>query len=450
MDRNYNNSEFEQFLKDAADQHRMYPSDKVWNRIYSSLHFRSRWRGYGFTILLLSLGTGSLFLLNNPDKKEPITFSTFSDNTFVLPDDISLISSQNFIRDISKTSFNKNKLPVQPASAVIRENSVAQNSSVSENITEQSEMTSDNNGNTFNELSEPVTADNITDQDFYTNALVSEGEIKTSEIVAKPNNTAALPSYEIEKAVSSIKAVTQKRKTSLQFYFTPTVSYRKLTENKSYLLNVSSSSSTSLANNFNVNDLVTHKPDMGLEFGVAAKIPVTKKTTIRTGLQMNINRYEIKAFSYPAEIATIALNSGSGVDNLLLPSRYRNLGIYSQDWLQNFYFQMSAPVGVEVIIGKSKGVQFGIAGTIQPTYLLRDRIYLISTDYRNYTEVPWLVRRWNMNTSLETFVLYSTGKMNWQVGPQVRYQLLSSYIDKYPVKENLFDIGLRVGVSFNK
>lgn len=417
MDRNYNNSEFEQFLKDNADQHRMYPSDKVWNRIYSSLHFRSRWRGYGFTILLLSLGTVSLFLLNNPDKKEPITFS---DNTFVLPDDISLISSQNFIRDISKTSFNKNKLPVQPASAAIKENSVAQNSSVSENITEQSEMT-------------------------------SEGEIKTSEIVAPPS--AGLPSYEIEKAVSSIKAVTQKRKTSLQFYFTPTVSYRKLSENKSYLLNVSSSS-TSLANNFsynfNVNDLVTHKPDMGLEFGVAAKIPVTKKTTIRTGLQMNINRYEIKAFSYPAEIATIALNSGSGVDNLLLPSRYRNLGIYSQDWLQNFYFQMSAPVGVEVIIGKSKDVQFGIAGTIQPTYLLRDRIYLISTDYRNYTEVPWLVRRWNMNTSLETFVSYSTGKMNWQVGPQVRYQLLSSYIDKYPVKENLFDIGLRVGVSFNK
>jgi hypothetical protein len=64
--------------------------------------------------------------------------------------------------------------------------------------------------------------------------------------------------------------------------------------------------------------------------------------------------------------------------------------------------------------------------------------------------MPGLVRHWNLNTSLETYVGYSTGHINWQVGPQVRYQLLSSYLKKYPVKENLFDFGLRVGMSFNK
>jgi hypothetical protein len=108
------------------------------------------------------------------------------------------------------------------------------------------------------------------------------------------------------------------------------------------------------------------------------------------------------------------------------------------------------PVGAEVdLIGDDK-VQFGVGGTIQPTYVLGDRAYLLSTDYKNYAEVPWLTRRWNVNTAFETFVSYSTGRMKWQVGPQVRYQLLSSFVDEYPVKENLFDFGLKVGVSLNK
>jgi hypothetical protein len=95
-------------------------------------------------------------------------------------------------------------------------------------------------------------------------------------------------------------------------------------------------------------------------------------------------------------------------------------------------------------------MQFGIASTVQPTYVIGDRSYMITTDYKSYTQVPWLLRRWNVNTALETFVSYQTGKTRWQFGPQVRYQLLSSFISKYPVKENLFDFGLKVGVSVNK
>jgi len=61
-----------------------------------------------------------------------------------------------------------------------------------------------------------------------------------------------------------------------------------------------------------------------------------------------------------------------------------------------------------------------------------------------------LIRKWNVNSSFETFAAYSTGKINWKVGPQVRYQLLSSFQEKYPVKEHLFDFGLKVGIMLNK
>jgi hypothetical protein len=106
-------------------------------------------------------------------------------------------------------------------------------------------------------------------------------------------------------------------------------------------------------------------------------------------------------------------------------------------------------VGVEVKLKGSDKVHVGIATSIQPTYLLSEKAYLISNDYKNYSQVPWLMRRWNVNTSVETFIGYSTGTLKWQVGPQIRYQLLSSFESTYPVKENLIDVGLKVGVSLN-
>ncbi len=242
------------------------------------------------------------------------------------------------------------------------------------------------------------------------------------------------------------------KRVSLQFNFTPTISYRKLSENKSFLVSAAAANApSSYAPLYDVNSAVTHKPDLGFEFGLTTKYSLATNFRVKAGLQFNINRYDIKAFNSSYEVARIALRGNRGVDSFYdAPSTHRNFSGYKSDWLQNFYFEISMPVGIEVnIIGDDK-VQFGVAGTIQPTYVLGDRAYLLSTDYKNYAEVPWLIRRWNVSTGLETFVSYSTHKMKWQVGPQVRYQLLSSFVDKYPVKENLFDFGLKIGVSLNK
>jgi hypothetical protein len=163
-------------------------------------------------------------------------------------------------------------------------------------------------------------------------------------------------------------------------------------------------------------------------------------------VQFNVNRYDVKAFSSSLSQTTIALNNGTRIDSLNTYSTYSNVSGYNSNWLQNLSFQVSVPLVVEYLFAGSDDLQFGLTGTLQPTYVLGDRAYLITTDYKNYTQVPWLIRRWNVNTSFEAFVAYK----RLQVGPQVRYQLLSSFVSKYPVKENLFDFGLRVGISLNK
>ena len=39
------------------------------------------------------------------------------------------------------------------------------------------------------------------------------------------------------------------------------------------------------------------------------------------------------------------------------------------------------------------------------------------------------------------------GSVKWIVGPQFRYQMLSSYTDNYPIREHLVDYGLKVGLK---
>jgi len=52
MERNFYTDDFEELLKEKADQYKMYPSDKVWNGIQSSLHSRRKWYWMGFALLL--------------------------------------------------------------------------------------------------------------------------------------------------------------------------------------------------------------------------------------------------------------------------------------------------------------------------------------------------------------------------------------------------------------
>ncbi|RYY98797.1 MAG: hypothetical protein EOO11_06945 [Chitinophagaceae bacterium] len=236
-------------------------------------------------------------------------------------------------------------------------------------------------------------------------------------------------------------------KMSVQFFFTPTISYRKLSENKDFTSTTpQSSASPNYAALYNINDAVTHKPNIGLELGLTAKYPVARNLKLQGGLQFNMSRYDVQAFdNWVNEGATMALRDGS---NSISSTPYSNFNGGHRNWLQNLYFQVSVPLGIEMKLAGNDKTQFGIASTVQPTYILGDRVYMLSTDYKNYAEVPWLMRRLNVNTALSTYVSYSTGKVNWQMGPQIRYQLLSSFVGKYPVKENLFDFGLRVGVTF--
>ena len=452
MKRDFTHENFEDFLKRSADNFRMKAPDKVWQNLSKELHKRRRRFIIGLSAFLLISSAVGYYTISNISQS-----SGTSSEQFKQPNTKQANTSKQQTNNSVKGEVDK-RPSLNPI--VTSTNSNGLNAINNRNIVKTSDLLK--NENLFNNGSIDKTKNNVSllsdealNNNFASTIIDSydfehqQESIKneTKQPVTAISNTLPLT---IESVINSYKIKIKKSKLEAQFYFAPSISYRKLTENKSYLRSVDMTTAIPAnypALNSSVNSNVTHKPDVGFEMGLTAKYQVSNKLKIRSGLQFNVNRYDVKAFSSPLSLATITLNTnGPRVDSFYSISSYSNVNGYKSNWLQNLYFQVSAPIGVEYALKKTDKMQFGVAATIQPTYVLGDRAYLISTDYKSYTQIPWLVRRWNVNTSFEAFVNYK----RLQFGPQVRYQLLSSFISKYPVKENLFDFGMKLGVSLGK
>jgi hypothetical protein len=413
MMRNLSNENFERFLRQNADGLHMQPSHKVWKGVSGYLN-RRRWRFGIFVGVALLVTTGMGYYYTNSQD-----INTNSRQQSSLVKDPAHAGSLNSIAFDQK----KNQFAVQSGTPALSE-SVRKHTSANENL--------NNNLPDYTSVAIAYQVQNTSDNSFtptvvdeYPQANSTEQKTFTESVMKQAKDPQT-----IESVMNAYNRRVSNGRFGLQLYFTPTVSYRKLNDN-------------------NIDNVVIHKPDFGFEMGIAAKYKVGRNVKLRGGVQFNVNRYDIKTYNSTTQMATFRLTNRFGFDSVNTVTNYNNFSGYKSNWLENFFFQVSAPIGLEIRLKGDDRTQFGVASTIQPTYILGDRAYLISSDYKNYAEVPRLIRRWNLNTSFETFVAYSTGRLKWQAGPQIRYQILSSYLTKYPVKENLFDYGLKIGVSLN-
>jgi hypothetical protein len=486
MRRNFTDDSLEDFLKNNSDKFQMRPSDKVWKGIQDNLKRRRRRIGWFTGLFLVCTSAGVYFLAEQAGHNGALATATgaTSNGSAELarqsaPASFPVAENGNPASNTSHsvTSGNSSTGNLTPNGTGLTMNAdpISGETASSGAAANQLASRHRNSAREVNHISSPrnIRAGNTL------RALTGNGQrnpggktihsglpgemgaeielsaglgkmidasLETPVEATRPNLLSAVtPSEEKPQAPK-----TGRERTSVQFFFTPTVSYRKLTENKDYKASVpQGSADPNAAALYNINDIVTHKPNIGIELGLTAKVPVSRVLKLQGGLQFNMSRYDVQVFdNAQPQPALIAYRGGGGQTS---QTNYTNMEGTSakKDWLQNMYFQVSAPIGIEVQLAGNENTQFGIASTIQPTYILSDRVYMLSTDYKSYAEVPWLIRRWNVNTALSTYIGYSTGKLNWQIGPQVRYQLLSSFVSKYPVRENLFDFGLRVGVSLN-
>jgi hypothetical protein len=485
MENRFDNRDFERIVRQNADQFRMFPSDNVWNGIHSALHKRRRWYGIGLALLLITTATVTIVMLmpgyqnvklaslGQAVSEEKITGAekkTAVVNFLETPKATTATSIRNYPTQLKETFLDNNNIeaalpagdeaiiadikdmspdiltapdPVtiaKPAAiernlAVVQPNKLNRSANASRNPDRRDDLKSNN------ELKDIVA---VTEQ--------KKADSKKESVEEKrPEEKLILPPFTIESVVNSYSLKKARKKLDWEFFFTPTISYRTLTENTEFIsatrynsiMNGTGNNTNPVYYSTDVNSVVNHKPDAGMQVGIRAAYPVSKWFSFTGGVQLSVSKYDIKASQHTAEVATIDLMTR----NTLSPvTSYRNGNGGQDNWLRNFYFSASLPIGMELKLSDGSRNYFGVGTTLQPTFVLDNRAYLISTDYKNYAEVPSLTRKFNMNTSFEIFSAHTTGKVHWRIGPQIHYQMMSSFIKNYPIKEHLFDFGLKLGV----
>jgi hypothetical protein len=459
MERKFYDSDFERLIKEKAEQYKMYPSDRVWKGINRALHSRRRWYWSGFVLLLSGISYLAVTEIVSPGKvaplqKEPSQVATKQQLTaqqlipFAAPT-LSQPPSGNTDEITSDFAIEDNGGISAAIQIPLRLIPGAANTSEYEKaslfITGLEPL---RNSEQYNiEVMWPGADENRHAPG--TNLPVTKSPVKgtVNTTVFSLIEEQARDRWMRENAEATSR-MGRTNRISWQLAFSPTINYRKLTggKNQRYLYG-GSNIPLAIRVQGDVDELVNHKPALGFELGTHGMLKLNNRVTFKGGLQFNYSKYDIRAFKAPVELATIALNSQTGNNTIVSYTDLRNFGGSSVEDLKNQYFQLSLPVGFEFRVFGNDRLQFNVASTLQPTYLLNSNTYLITTDYKNYTKEPSLVRKWNVNAGAEAFIAYERGGVKWQVGPQFRYQLLSSYQKEYPIKEYLMEYGIKVGIT---
>jgi hypothetical protein len=237
-----------------------------------------------------------------------------------------------------------------------------------------------------------------------------------------------------------------KQKLAFQVYLTPAASYRRLRQTKDdSKTNLDGPVALNLV--ADVSQVVRNKPGTGLEAGFGVMYNILPRLKLKTALQFNMRQYNLDAFKSSSELATITLQRGRGVDTLNSFAFYRTTNGYKETEIVNRYYQVSMPVGVDWQVMGNEAVSLNVGASVQPTYQINQHAFVLSSDFKNYTQTEGMIRPWNLNSSLEAYLSFKVGSYNWQLGPQVRYQHLSTLIPQYSIKEHLWDYGLKLGIT---
>ena len=485
----YQDDEFEQFLQDEVKQHRMYPSDHIWKNIRTQVHGYRAWPALTFiSLFIITALTLSTLLNNHPDHhnlpalmEEMVAKKTAPTNTSNVAESIideteeknkqyflqitpEQITAETF-SDLKQDGTGAGTLGNYNTNASANENSVVANHTipVTDKATDKYYRFQTTPNTELTALSNPalqLTANtNIeTDEELKkNNAITLDNDAEQiEEVKAKQQKEAHTSVDEFLKDFSYIKNTPTARKNTkfgFQFYATPSTSYRRLSDEKvKDIIQPAAAAAQNLplsANNTaNVNEVVRHKPAMGLELGFGILYNISGKFKFKTGLQLNIRQYYIETFeSRTNDLTSVALINRKGIETINFYSPYNNNTGYRKTQLDNKVYQLSIPIGVVWDVVKGKHLGISAEGSVQPTFALNTNTYLLSTDYKHYTDGHDFIRKWNINTSAGFNITYQQGAYSYMIGPQIRYQHLPTYSNLYPVKEYLIDYGIRLGIT---
>lgn len=441
-DTNYN---FEEFLSQEANKYRVYPSDKVWNNIRTEMQGKKRWPALIFFFVFVMLAATISTVIFYPPHKEYL----------ILPKEKSANKIAQADNKQGKSSFasiaienSAEKVNKEYVAGIVQSNKIIKQKSVytTNNKTNATVATYTIKNTLEKELVVPKTVALVTKS----NSNFLEEQTKNINQISLANSlNTSIKDLETNKAttnyVNTSAAIkkSSSKKLQLQFYVAPSVSYRVLEDDKSRASYTSNPTDLQALKN-NVNDVVHHKPAFGSEVGLMIMYPITKNIFIKTGLQFNASQYIVDA-SEQSGNANISFVQNNQLNTVSYQAKYSTKQGTDDVMLDNKVYQLSVPLGLQWNFIDNARWGVAIGATIQPTITLNKNIYLVSTDYKYYTDGAPFFRKTNINTTTELLFTLKSGGNKWIFGPQIRYQQMPTYNDLYPIKEHRVDYGIKVG-----
>lgn len=467
-------TDFEKHLKENADEFKMYPSKKIWHGLYNDLHPGKRWPSAAMSIFFLFVLVILGHLNTGKDLRSHIASTTPAEITpnRITDKPLKVVSKahQTRVNEVTSSqdlSADENGSPVTDATVTDKSSEQNITSAVtyeinkkqiaispivtppSAKMAEQSGKHDENNADE-NKPAKIMSDFNQSNLTISNSPRIEEKPIAEKKITEKNKVTPKSSELtEEEKQLILLAALKQKRREHISwtYYITPSISYRNLMEE--VVVPGTVASGPMMAASRDMQSSVDQKPFIGLELGTSLNYKLSEKLKVKSGLQLNYSNYSIKANNtHPTQAELILNSSTTGTPyTLSTVSLYGNKTGVSEVTLHNYSLQVSAPVGLEYELGGNENMQFSVAATFQPSFVIKDKSYVLSTNKLNYLTDKSLMRRWNMTTNIGAFVSFQSNSFRWQIGPQLHYQLKSTYTGNYPVQEHLIDYGIRIGVS---
>lgn len=469
---NYNDDSFEGFLRKEVENQNIYPSEHVWENIRVKLHGNPAWPALTFGVMLI-LATVIVFTALNYPSKSILIKST---GKSIIQSDIQAGASKMKAGDSGKNTsysdFYKHLNPTAYFSVTPDKNYLVDDSWALNEVVINKEREIDNIStiklnrqtvvppiNSIKQMIDvnikaPVVAVQKQNKKSKSESITAtENKSKYANKLNFPLNTSlesnpSADGYLNDFAHKSIPHSKLKSKLELQFYVTPSVSYRNLSEDKSrvYYQTYTTYSTFSQSLHTNVNSVVRQAPALGFEVGGSLLYKLTPALKIKTGLQFNIRQYYIDAYQ-SFGIATITVVKDYRLDSVQYFSMLSNTNNGNSTKVNNKLYQISVPIGLQLDFFNKKKFGLSIGASLQPTFTLNKNVYVISTDYKYYTNGAPFFRKWNLNSSADINFTYKAKNIKWYIGPQIRYQHYPTYNDVYPIKEYRLDYGIKVGFT---
>ena len=509
MEQEFYRDEFEQLLKDTTEDFKMYPSRKVWHSIYNDLHPDRKWPSLAVCLLLLTtilyVGVTNNNAINTETKRNTVASLNYhfpAANTFtssnlspatgsktpgvpvaaednnemgMVPDDIASgtlktredgdisVSSQNSSVAAKITGINNEVIAVNNLQLPADNHSTGlpSNGSVAKvvNMSKRSlTVTKDpvDNSERVNEADAmiPTATDEM--------LTIAVPDLNTGKAEAKQGLLLSMQDfkkdtrekewiedfafYNKKKPSRSLKGV------STQFYVAPSIGYRVMFKNKRYdNINNNALVSNSAARNEETDKEINQQAALNMEAGFGLMKDLGKKWRVKGGLQFNYTDFITYAqqLDHPTQTAVVLHDPATGFLSLTSQNAgYSNTPGKNINKLHNKTIQLSIPVGVDHRILNTPSIAWYVGATIQPTYVVAGHSYLQSADNNYFVEDQSMIRKWNLNAALESFVSIKTKSgTNINLGPQFRYQLISTFNKEYIYTQKPYSVGFKIGFT---